>query len=89
MATLGAFRLVQALDMEPFRWEMDSAGMIHFKLAPHTARAGDVIEVWDDAKFIAAIYPGKGNTFRIFTKYETAVVRDGNSITIAIDSRFT
>ncbi len=59
---------------------------MHFKIAPHAIRDGDVVEVWNDDAFVAAIYPGNGNTIRIVSKYETAIVEDSGAIIIAIDS---
>lgn len=42
--------------------------MITFKLAPHTVLDVTVVEVWDDGKFLATIYPAVRG-LQIISKY--------------------
>jgi hypothetical protein len=35
-----------------------------FKIRPHLGRPGDMVEVWIDGKFVAAIYDGEGHNVR-------------------------
>lgn len=43
--------------------------MIHFKLAPHTSKPGDLVEIWNDDKFIGAIYPWKERGIRVMSRH--------------------
>jgi hypothetical protein len=43
--------------------------MSSFKIAFHSVTGRRMVEVWDGAHFIAAIYPGDGSDFKIVSKF--------------------
>lgn len=43
--------------------------MTYFKLAPHTSRPGDVVELWRDEALIGVLYPHGNESIKIISKY--------------------
>jgi len=49
----------------------------HFKITPHTARDGDMVEVWFGNELIGGLYPGEtNNSLRFISKYMYAAEFD-------------
>jgi len=57
--------------------------MIHFKMDEHTQRGKvNMVEVWDDGIFLAAIYPGIEGSIKIISKYSAEVHQADDTITV-------
>lgn len=45
--------------------------MIQFRIAKHTGNEGDIVEIWQDDKFVGAVYPHGHDGVRVVSQYLT------------------